>query len=102
MAAAAGALAHGQNARAVGLLQMAGEWRLALVVATASGDMAAVHRVVAAMAEAPGVAAQPEEVLVAQRVATALRGLYNSSGAHAHILVVLLLALGLRLVLEQS
>ncbi|KAL6756416.1 hypothetical protein V8C86DRAFT_3026786 [Haematococcus lacustris] len=79
MAAAAGALAQGQASKAEELLQMAGEWLAAMVVAAARGDIAQVRQLAHNVATGAG-GLSPDLGPQALRLATALTALYGDSG----------------------
>ncbi|KAJ9522135.1 hypothetical protein QJQ45_005148 [Haematococcus lacustris] len=79
LAAAAGALAQGQASKAEELLQMAGEWLAAMVVAAARGDIAQVRQLAHNVATGAG-GLSPDLGPQALRLATALTALYGDSG----------------------
>ncbi|KAG2498542.1 hypothetical protein HYH03_003293 [Edaphochlamys debaryana] len=90
VAAAAGALFHGQVTVASDLFLAAGEWPSAMVLAVCSGNVSGVYGISQKLASSsgpPGVegpaAAGSSEVAAAGQLATALRSLYGGVGSGA-------------------
>ncbi|KAG2431967.1 hypothetical protein HYH02_013183 [Chlamydomonas schloesseri] len=85
VAAAAGALFHGQLSKAGELFQAAGEWPAAMILAVCSGNLQGVHAIAAKLAGegghgAPAAPPSPDAPQASQ-LASALRSLYGGSGS---------------------
>lgn len=74
VAAAAGALMHGQISRATDCLRLAGEWQVALSVSACQGDMAGVAKTVS---HAQNSRVPPDELQEVERVAGLIQGMYQ-------------------------
>ncbi|KAG2445523.1 hypothetical protein HXX76_000138 [Chlamydomonas incerta] len=85
VAAAAGALFHGQLSKAGELFQAAGEWPAAMILAVCSGNLQGVHAIASKLAGegghgAPAAPPSPDAPQAIQ-LASALRSLYGGSGS---------------------
>ncbi|GFR49123.1 hypothetical protein Agub_g10921, partial [Astrephomene gubernaculifera] len=97
VAAAAGALFHGQLAVAGELFQAAGEWAAAMILAVCQGNVQAVSAVaqqLAGTAGGLGAAAASADAAAAAQLAVALRGVYGGVGTPVEDLTLSLLPPG--------